>query len=85
MNRPDQVAFAQRGNAITTGTSVSAPAGKAIVAITVLKDTQTVTATSEDTDTWESINQVIPKGVTIFGRYKNISTTAAGGAIYYFG
>lgn len=85
MNRPDQVAFGQRGAKLTTTALVDAPSGKAIVAITVLSDDQTVTATSEDTDTWASLAIAIPKGVTVFGRFTDIKTTNANGAIYYLG
>ena len=85
MNRPDQVAFGQRGAKLTTATVVDAPSGKAIVAITVLCDSQTVTATSEDTGTWDSLAIEIPKGVTVFGRFTDIKTSAANGAIYYLG
>lgn len=85
MKRPDQVAFGQRGTKLTTTAYVDAPKDTAIVAITVLKDSQTVTADSEDTDTWANIAHAIPKGVTIFGRFTKIKTSTAGGAIYYIG
>lgn len=85
MNRPDQIAFGQKGCKLTTTSPVTAPAGKTIVAITVLADTQTVTATSENTDVWPSLAITVPKGVTVFGRWTDIKTSAANGAIYYFG
>lgn len=85
MNRPDQVAFGQRGAKLTAATVEQAPSGKTIVAITVLADSQTVTATSEDTDTWDSLAMEIPKGVTVFGRFTDIKTSNANGAIYYLG
>ena len=83
MNRPDQIAFGQKGAKLTTASVVAAPSRKTIVAITVLADDQTVTATSEDTDTWPSLAIAIPKGVTVFGRFTDIKTTNANGAIYY--
>lgn len=85
MNNTNQVAFGQLGSKLTATSAVGAPSGKSIVAITVLADTQTVTATSEDTDLHPDLAIVIPKGVTVYGRYSDIKTTAANGAIYYFG
>lgn len=88
MNRPDQIAFGQKGcnlTAATSGGQVAAPSGKTIVAITVLSDSQTITSTSEDTNVWPSLSTSVPKGVTVFGRWTDISSTNANGAIYYFG
>lgn len=85
MNNTNQVAFGQLGNKLTTTSAVDAPTGKSIVAITVLADSQTVTATSEDTDLYTSLAVAIPKGVTVYGRYSDIKTSSASGAIYYFG
>ena len=85
MNNTSQVAFGQLGSKLTTTAAVSAPSGKSIVAITVLKGSQTVTASSEDTNLCPDLAIVIPSGVTVYGRYSDIKTTAADGAIYYFG
>ena len=84
MNNTSQVAFGQLGCKLSAATSVEAPAGKAIVAITVLIST-TVTATSEDTEVWSSLANIIPAGVTVYGRWENMQTTNAEEAIYYFG
>jgi len=85
MNNTSQVAFGQIGSALTTTSAVAAPSGKSIVAITVLADSQTVTASSEDTELCPDLAIAIPSGVTVYGRYSDIKTTSANGAIYYFG
>lgn len=85
MNNTSQVAFGQLGSALTTTAVVAAPSGKSIVAITVLADSQTVTASSEDTELCPDLAIAIPAGVTVYGRYSDIKTTSANGAIYYFG
>ena len=101
MNNTQQVAFGQLGSKLTTAdangnSQVSSIAGRAIVAITVLADSQTIYATAEhvegldgdgvqDRDLCPDLAIVIPKGVTVYGRWTSISSTSANGAIYYFG
>ena len=85
MNNTSQVAFGQLGSKLTTTAAVDAPSGKSIVAITVLKANQTVTASSEDTNLCPDLAVAIPQGTTVYGRYTDIKTSAADGAIYYFG
>ena len=86
MNNTSQVALGQLGSALTTASAVTPPAGKTIVAITILAASQNVTAISEDTSLFPSLSALpVPEGVTIYGRYSNILTSSANGAIYYFG
>jgi hypothetical protein len=86
MNHIDEISFGQLGCKLSTGTEVAAPSGKTIVAITVLAADQTITADSEDTDLWpDLVTLPVPQGVTIYGRFTNILTASANGAIYYFG
>ena len=86
MNHIDEISFGQLGCELSTTTEVPAPSGKTIVAITVLAANQTITADSEDTGLWPNlVNLPVPQGVTIYGRFTNILTASANGAIYYFG
>lgn len=86
MNHTDEVSFGQLGLALSAATAANAPSGKTIVAITVLAADQTITATSENTNIWPSLSALpVPQGVTIYGRFSDILTSDANGAIYYFG
>lgn len=85
MNRPDQAAFGQFGNAYKSGaTPVTPPSGKSIVAISVLADA-TLTCVSENADFGTLTGVAVPAGVTVYGRYTSVTPDASGRVICYFG
>tara|TARA_R110002167_G_scaffold88882_5_gene239548 strand:- start:1216 stop:1473 length:258 start_codon:yes stop_codon:yes gene_type:complete len=85
MNRPDQAAFGQFGNAYEAGTTaVTPPSGKVIVAISVLADAS-LTCVSENTDFGTLTGVAVPAGVTVYGRYTSVTPDASGRVICYFG
>ena len=85
MKNHDEAAFGQMGCALTTGTAITPPAGRVIVAITSFNGSNGLTTTSEDTNLWPSLSATnIPAGVTIYGRWTDANSTA-GSHIVYFG
>lgn len=83
MNNTSQVAFGQLGNAYVSSAAHTPPAGKTIVAITIMSGTA-LTATSEDDAIWPDLSSAtVAAGTTVYGRYTSV--TPGGAAIVYYG
>lgn len=70
------------GGAIVGSGSVTIPSGSKVVAYTSFSDTATVTTAGQDQDLSAKI---IPKGVTIFGRWTTFTGNSADQGYAYFG
>ena len=81
----------QLGQAGYIGVATGAHTGAAVegveyVAITSLHDNTEVTTTSFDSTLYPTITSlVVPKGITIYGRWSEIDVSSGGGIVAYIG
>lgn len=78
------------GSKLSSTAAVEPPAGKAIVAIQQLAAAGTVTATSEhDVDNQDICPDLstftLAQGITIYGRWSSVTTSANSSCMLYFG
>ena len=90
MKYPEQVALGQMGAKLSTTGGVTPPDGKAVIAIQQLASSGTVTATSEhDVDNEDICPDLstftLAQGITIYGRWSTVTTSANSSCMLYFG
>jgi|TARA_Y100000310_G_C20220974_1_gene595741 hypothetical protein len=76
----------QTGNDYVTNATVNSNTYIAITALgtTAGTETTTVTATSSDTNFWDSLSAIeVPAGVTIFGKWSSVQIGSGDAAIVY--
>ena len=86
MNNPEQTAFGQYGSKLATSGSPATPDdGFVFVALTALNEAALVTNTAAESGFTCPVSMPLPTGVTVYGRWTNVTVDSADQVICYQG